>query len=74
MHIKHIVSQYRRDFPAVFECEHCTYTEKKSGYDDEFFHVTIIPEMKCAQCHKKLLKLTCRGRQNILRGCKYDDL
>lgn len=52
MKIKEIVSQHRRDFRAIYECEHCGYTEKKSGYDDANFHQNVIPTMKCPKCGK----------------------
>ena len=54
MKIKNINSQYRRDFYADYECEHCGHIEKnKSGYDDSHFHKNVIPEMKCPKCGKK---------------------
>lgn len=54
MKIKKINSQTRRDFLADMECEHCGYIEKNvSGYDDDFFHRKIIPDMKCKKCGKK---------------------
>lgn len=52
MKIKRITSQSRRDFDAVYECEHCGATEQGSGYDDSYFHNTVIPEMKCTGCGK----------------------
>lgn len=52
MRIKEIISQHRRDFKAKFECEHCGYTETKSGYDDANFHQNVIPTMKCPKCGK----------------------
>lgn len=52
MRIKEIISQHRRDFTAIYECEHCGYTEKKSGYDDANFHQNVIPAMKCKKCGK----------------------
>lgn len=54
MKIKRIVSQHRRDFWADYECEHCGFVEEnKSGYDDSFFHKSVIPNMKCPKCGKK---------------------
>jgi len=53
MKIKEITSQYRRDFNAVYECEHCGYTHTGSGYDDDYFHRTVIPNMTCPKCGKK---------------------
>ena len=50
MKIKEITSQNRRDFWAIYECEHCGYTEKGSGYDDANFHENVIPKMKCREC------------------------
>ena len=52
MKIKKITEQIRRDFWAIYECEHCGLTEGKSGYDDTYFHQTVIPKMKCGQCGK----------------------
>jgi hypothetical protein len=54
MKIKEITSQSRRDFRADMECEHCGNIEKDiSGYDDNFFHQNVIPDMKCEKCGKK---------------------
>lgn len=52
MKIKKIVSQHRRDFRAVYECEHCGYEDEGPGYDDEHFHRNIIPRMRCKRCDK----------------------
>lgn len=56
MHIKKITWQNRRDFRAIFECEHCNNTEEHDGYDDENFHKNVIPDMKCSECGKKASK------------------
>lgn len=53
MRIKKIISQYRRDFQAVYECEHCGHTMKGYGYDDDFFHNEVIPNKVCPKCGKK---------------------
>lgn len=52
MRIKEIFSQNRRDFTAIFECEGCGDSFARRGYDDDYFHLTVIPEMKCAACGK----------------------
>lgn len=52
MKIQKITSQNRRDFNAVYECEHCGATEAGSGYDDDNFHRNVIPAMKCKTCGK----------------------
>ena len=52
MKIKEIKSQSRRDFQAVYECEHCGVTRESYGYDDANFHVNVIPNMKCERCEK----------------------
>lgn len=44
--------QHRRDFTAVYECEHCGHTHSGSGYDDSNFHKNVIPDMKCPSCGK----------------------
>ena len=50
MKIKEFLSQNRRDFRAVFECEHCGHKVEKSGYDDTFFHLKVVPAMECPNC------------------------
>ena len=52
MRIKEITSQSRRDFRAVYVCEHCDHEVTGSGYDDGNFHVNVIPRMKCTKCGK----------------------
>ncbi len=52
MRIQKIESQHRRDFWAIYECEHCGATHRGSGYDDSNFHSAVIPKMKCKECGK----------------------
>lgn len=52
MKVKEIISQSRRDFEAVYICEHCGKEEKGYGYDDSYFHHSVIPKMKCENCGK----------------------
>ena len=52
MKIKEIISQYRRDFTAIYICEHCAHEYKGYGYDDANFHNKVIPSMKCPVCGK----------------------
>ena len=53
MKIKTIKSQNRRDFVAVYVCEHCDHEEEGQGYDDNYFHQNVVPEKKCPKCGKK---------------------
>ena len=52
MKIKKIKEQTRRDFTAIYECEHCGNEYKGTGYDDSYFHQQVIPKKKCPKCHK----------------------
>jgi len=52
MRIKKILDQHRRDFQAIYVCEHCGYEKESSGYDDANFHQNVIPNMKCKKCGK----------------------
>ena len=52
MKIKEIVSQHRRDFTAVYECEHCGHEKTAGGYDDANFHNNVVPQMPCEECGK----------------------
>lgn len=53
MKIEKIINQYRRDFTAIFKCESCGHEVTKSGYDDSYFHNSVIPDMKCEKCGEK---------------------
>ena len=50
MKIQKILSQNRRDFQAIYVCEHCGFTHKQHGYDDTHFHQRVIPAMICPEC------------------------
>ena len=52
MFIKKILDQNRRDLSVIYSCEHCNYEFEGSGYDDTYFHNTVIPEMQCPRCGK----------------------
>ena len=54
MRIKEITEQMRRDFWAIYECEHCDYESPsaQSGYDDEYYHNAVIPHKYCPSCLK----------------------
>ena len=52
MKISKILSQYRRDFHAIYACEHCGHEKTSYGYDDTNFHERVIPAMECDACGK----------------------
>lgn len=52
MRIKKMLNQHRRDFTAIYECEHCGHIYEGKGYDDENFHVNVIPSFLCPRCGK----------------------
>lgn len=52
MKIETIKSQDRRDFRAVYVCEHCGHKEEGYGYDDDNFHRNVIPKMVCKTCDR----------------------
>ena len=52
MKIKTITYQHRRDFTAIYECEHCGHEQKGHGYDDANFHQNVIPAKVCGKCGK----------------------
>lgn len=53
MKIKKITNRNRRDFTALYVCEHCGWENTRGGYDDTYFHHNVIPDMKCGDCGKK---------------------
>ena len=65
MHIKKKVSQSRRDFTAIYQCEHCDHERQSSGYDDAHFHQNVIPAMKCPECGKSADELTPKTAPDV---------
>jgi transcription elongation factor Elf1 len=55
MRSKEIKSRNRRDFTAIYVCEHCGNLNviEGNGYDDEHFHQNVISNMVCKACGKK---------------------
>lgn len=50
MKIQTKLIQHRRDFTAIYECEACGATKRDHGYDDAYFHESVIPNMRCDSC------------------------
>jgi len=50
MRIQTIENRSRRDFTAIYVCEHCGVTKRGHGYDDANFHENVIPNMVCGSC------------------------
>ena len=53
MRIQKIIHRHRREFTAIYECEHFLHTYEGPGYDDGFFYWSVIPDWKCDSCGKK---------------------
>lgn len=68
MRIKKKISQHRRDFQAVYECEHCGHEHKDYGYDDHNFHVNVIPNMTCPDCGKTAAASTPKTMPDVPEG------
>lgn len=52
MHVKKKTSQDRRDFRAIYQCQHCDHEVEAYGYDDANFHQNVIPAIECPECGK----------------------
>jgi len=61
MKIKILVYQHRRDFKAIYVCEHCGAEDTEMGYDDRNFHDNVIPDMKCKKCGKSRNGIGIKG-------------
>ena len=70
MIIKQVLSQYRRDFIAIMECEFCGHTKNVKGYDDANYHQNVIPNMKCTECAKSTIT---GGAEVKPRATKYPE-
>lgn len=63
-------NQHRRDFTGVYECESCGHRKTSYGYDDSYFHRSVIPNMKCDQCGESTVSL---GEKPQPWATKYAD-
>jgi len=62
MKIKKMISQHRRDFRAIIQCEGCGNEENlDNGYDDRYYHDEVLPNMKCKKCSKSRNELGVKG-------------
>lgn len=52
MKITKITTQSRRDIYGEMECEGCGAVDKLVGYDDAYFHNTVMPAKACKSCGK----------------------
>lgn len=56
MKIKKITTQIRRDIWSTLECEFCGNIEESvCGYDDNFYHECVLPNIKCNKCSKSTI-------------------
>lgn len=65
MYLKIKKRQHRRDFTGIFACEHCNYEIEASGYDDVYFHETVIPGMTCKNCGKIASSMTPKTKPDV---------
>jgi transcription elongation factor Elf1 len=71
MRIKKIISQHRRDFTALMECEFCGHQKTNNrGYDDRHYHDNVIPNMKCDGCGESTLS---KGGKIVWTPTKYPE-
>lgn len=73
MFIKKILSQHRRDFTAIYECEFCGNSHEDSGYDDSYFHQSVVPDKVCHECGKSTNSDTIDGEKPRPLTTKYPD-
>lgn len=67
MKIEKMLGQNRRDFTAIYVCEHCGAKKEGYGYDDTNFHINVIPKMKCNKCGKT------SGKDYKAQNTRYPD-
>jgi len=52
MKIQKVLWQERKDFTAIFKCEHCGDTVKGNGVVSAAFLKKALPDMTCEKCGK----------------------
>lgn len=71
MIIKEKKKQHRRDFTAVYKCEHCGHTYEGSGYDDRNFHENVLPDRECQECGES--SNSKRSDETVTRKPRYPE-
>jgi len=66
------INQTRRDFTGVYECQNCKNIEKKEGYDDNYFHDEVIPDMKCSKCGQSTNSLKLKNERIATKYRDYE--
>ena len=51
--IDYTYTNQRNNFTAIYRCEHCGYKVPAWGYNDDYFHNTVVPNVHCESCGKK---------------------
>jgi hypothetical protein len=70
MRLKKKVSQHRRDFQAIYECDwdDCRHEQSGYGYDDANFHENVIPRMECKKCGRPAAPDTPKTAADVPAG------
>lgn len=50
MKIQTIRDQLRNDLYGTLVCEHCGASQKFVGYNDHFWHRSVLPNVRCNAC------------------------
>jgi tRNA(His) 5'-end guanylyltransferase len=72
--IKEIKSQSRRDFIAVYVCEHCGHEHEGYGYDDDNFHRKVIPAMSVLPAKRRPPRIIARWGRSIRPMSWYEQI
>tara|TARA_R110002124_G_scaffold281430_1_gene455741 strand:+ start:93255 stop:93479 length:225 start_codon:yes stop_codon:yes gene_type:complete len=65
-----IKNQHRRDFTGVLQCQSCNHKQEVDGYDDHYYHNTVIPKIECKSCGESTNSL---GLKNEPQATKYPE-
>ncbi len=52
MRIAKVIARHNKQMNLRFECEYCGYVFIGTGYDCEYFHESVVPELACDSCGK----------------------
>lgn len=74
MIIAKFISQNRRDFRAVYQCEGCGHSQESSGYDDRNFHDNVVPALLCPQCNESTNSLGLKPAQVETRYQEWEHI
>ena len=72
MYIKKLEKVRSRDLYCILKCEFCGAEKYQYGYDDEYYFIQVVPDIKCSNCGRSAKSKVCDIKPEILLNHLYE--